>query len=123
MKVKIYTIILLLIISCEVYIVFREDKQVKNEYESIEVFKEREDEVTIGKVMAEINKKKDIEFMNIIMDNDAYLIRISVEGNKEEFINKIKDLDNFLIKDYSLEFNEENVKSVITLNYSTKGEF
>lgn len=122
MKMKIYTILLLFIILLEAYIVLKNDDDINNK-QTVEVFNKIEEKVTIDKIMGEINKEKDIKLMNIIMESDTYLIRVGIEGTKEEFTSKMKGLEKFLIKDYKLEVNDGVINGVITLNYSTKGEF
>ncbi|WP_310939817.1 hypothetical protein [Clostridium sp. SHJSY1] len=79
-------------------------------------------EIKLSDAIAEL-KNKEISFVNAKKENETYLIDIEVEGSKSVFFKKISDLENYLIKDYDINFNKNIIKGKVTLKYSPKGEF
>lgn len=119
-NLKLLSIFLLLIILCELYFmkISSEDNEVnKNEMIINNLSKEEQNEKSIDNIRREVISKK-LEVKSINKEGESYLIEANITGYKEEFLQKIKDLKNFSIKDYKFFVEKDSVTGKITINYS-----
>ncbi|MBE6052023.1 MAG: hypothetical protein E7214_15600 [Clostridium sp.] len=95
-----------------------EDNEVnKNEMIINNLSKEEQNEKSIDNIRREVISKK-LEVKSINKEGESYLIEANITGYKEEFLQKIKDLKNFSIKDYKFFVEKDSVTGKITINYS-----
>ena len=124
MKVKIISIFIILIILVESFIIFDKSMQYENN-KSIDCYSIVENSTNTESMDEILNdlEKNNIKLLNITKQNGEYLIKVGINENKDEFIQRIMDLNGFLIKDYELKWEDNMVDGTLLLKHSRKGEF
>ena len=124
MKVKIISIFIILIILVESFIIFDKSRQYENN-KSIDCYSIVENSTNTESMDEILNdlEKNNIKLLNITKENGEYLIKVGINENKDEFIQRIMDLNGFLIKDYELKWEDNMVDGTLLLKHSRKGEF
>lgn len=114
MKVKIFSFVIVLLLIIECIILYPKKQNEKKEVVEQEVQVKKE--VSINDIISELDKNN-IAFVNIKEDSDSYLVKVPVNGEKEQVINNLKSINNFVIKDYSLNIKDNTINGTITLKF------
>ena len=122
MKIKIGFIFVLVFILIETSIIFNvKSEKSEDTVECFSVVEECREDLHINDIIKEI-EDCNIKLLNITNENGEYLINVSINEDKELFIERIQGLNNFIIKDYELKWKENMVDATFVLKYNTVNE-
>lgn len=119
MRYKIISFVLMITFLGEVFISFykKDEERIK----TVPVVNNNIETISISNVIEDL-RNKEIHLMNITRENESYLIKVKITGDKMEFIKKLSLLDEYTIKDYVLNSNDNRIESIINLKYKSKVE-
>lgn len=69
----------------------------------------------LGDVITKVSKIDDTKVINIKKDEDNYIIEVEVHNNKEKFIETVKQLNQFRVRDFKFESNSYDISGTITI--------